>query len=188
MKIKKKVLLVSLVLLTITTVATVNASSVNGYIGGKVNYGNFKPKKGSMYHPVGVGLGGGVKYDIIDEVFIGGEGYVNHALNQPKKKGVKLKYGLTYEVNALAGINVTKDFNIYALVGGIGSKPTIAGEKFKNNISLQYGGGIGFNVTDGVGLKLQYTLSNPNYKYKVANNNKLKAKNNTINLALNYNF
>ncbi|MDR2526739.1 MAG: outer membrane beta-barrel protein [Rickettsiales bacterium] len=194
-KMNKKFLLASLVLAT--SVASANAADINYYAGGKINYETFEFKDDSeaSWSPIGLGLGGGAKYNITNEVFVGGEGYLNYALTNPEDDEIKLKYGLSIEINAIAGYNITEQFNVYGLIGLVNSKPSFERtdehyheSKTKSNISAQFGFGVGFNAAENIAVKAQYTLSNPNYKWDDEDGDSDKAKNNNISVAVNYVF
>ncbi|MDR2526899.1 MAG: outer membrane beta-barrel protein [Rickettsiales bacterium] len=208
-------------------------SNILLYAGGKINYTTSKVVidgvKGdnnwndSLFD---IGFGGGIKYKIEEELFVGGEGYFNYALTNYEGKRYytkeygngnyikqtntdKLEYGLSVEINAIIGYNITEQFNIYGLVGIVGSKPKFkskwyAEERYSGqdytwigeeesyetefNISPQFGIGIGFNLMDNIDAKLQYTLSNPNYKLVNHNDVGIKVKNSNISLITNLMF
>jgi opacity protein-like surface antigen len=161
------------------------------------------------YSQLSIGIGGGVKYNVNDKVFIGGETYLNYALTNHDEEWKTNRtdnyrlFGLSVEINAIVGYNITEQFNVYGLLGGV-----ILNDKFNaGQIELfvmtpQFGFGVGFNPIDDIGMKLQYTSSNSDYKvcgysamprpngcnYDGSNDNKVRIKNSNISLITNLMF
>ncbi|MDR2527386.1 MAG: hypothetical protein LBC92_05945 [Rickettsiales bacterium] len=147
--------------------------------------GNLDGEKIGDNDLIGVGFGGGIKGNVIEEISIGMEGYLNYMLSEPEyvlhydddnekeKETFRYKYGLSAEVNAIAGFNITEEFNIYALVGLFYSRRTLLYEhnysyysyrysqncsfKEEPTISPQFGLGVGYSIMDSLAIKLQYT-------------------------------
>ncbi|MDR2526583.1 MAG: outer membrane beta-barrel protein [Rickettsiales bacterium] len=196
-KISGKALLASLVL----AVSIANANNISKYVGVKGNYGVVTKDESCTdcinptFNPAGVGLGFGIKNNADGGIFVGVEGYLNYALNEPEeiigeeyyypneseKYIARLNMGFSFEINTLVGLNIGEHLNIYALVGLIRTKPRFEWDyqysvgsyseteidvvdiEAKSNISPQLGIGVGFNASNNLSIKLQYTLSKPKY-------------------------
>jgi opacity protein-like surface antigen len=191
---KNKNIVLASILLSVAVTGNVGAKEgLTPYAGVQVNYNLTEPtdseNSDNKWNFPSFGLGGGAKYGITNEAFVGADVFLNYGQKEKGDEG-KVTVSTLFDVKVNGGYNFTKEFGAFVNVGITQYKLEFKDDDESNSetaIALTYGLGVSYAVNDQIEAKLSYNLANPEFDFG-GEDGKIKFDASSINLGVNYNF